>query len=83
MLPAPSSCVSVAATESGSFGSNICSLVSAPPRPPTRGRKPKEQFTKDSYRVTAGQDTHRNQPEKHLHGIEGADYENSSIYIIQ
>ena len=34
-------------------------------------------------RVTEGQDTHRNQSGKHSHWIEGADHENSSIYIIQ
>ena len=44
---------------------------------------PKGGFTKESYRVTEGQDTHRNQSGKHSHWIEGADHENSSIYIIQ
>ena len=83
MIPAPSSCVRGAATENGSSGSSICSPVSAPQKPPTHGRKPKGGFTKESYRVTEGQDTHRNQSGKHSHWIEGADHENSSIYIIQ
>lgn len=69
--------------ENGSSGSSICSPVSAPQKPPTHGRKPKGGFTKESYRVTEGQDTHRNQSGKHSHWIEGADHENSSIYIIQ